>query len=120
MMKVKWIEVPIWGWAGRIIVGGTCVDYTKWANRHLKADAVDAGAGVWLGHAWLELGLPWAIWCGSLADTATLAHEALHITSGILGWRGLKLTDDSEEAYTYTMTHIIREALKPAGYKRIR
>lgn len=46
----------------------------------------------------------------SLYDISILAHEALHITHRILSRRGLLLTPDTEEAYTYLQQDIIKRA----------
>lgn len=46
----------------------------------------------------------------SLYEISILAHEALHVTNKILSKRGLYLTDETEEAYTYFQQYIIKEA----------
>lgn len=38
-----------------------------------------------------------------------LAHEVLHATFHILGYRGVELSDESEEAYTYLQDYFITE-----------
>lgn len=38
-----------------------------------------------------------------------LSHEALHVTSRVLRDRGLKLSDNSEEAFTYYIAWIVQE-----------
>lgn len=38
-----------------------------------------------------------------------VAHECFHAAHYILGRTGLKLTDDSEEAYAYYLEYLIRE-----------
>ena len=42
---------------------------------------------------------------------AVLAHEAFHATDFILDNAGLKLTNESDEAYAYLLDFIVREAL---------
>jgi hypothetical protein len=44
---------------------------------------------------------------GTPHEYAMLAHECLHATIEMLGSRGLKLKDASEEAYTYYMDYLI-------------
>lgn len=54
---------------------------------------------------------------------ATIAHEALHITKAALDRRGLKMTRDAEEAYTYQMESIVyrvNELMKQPLDRRIR
>lgn len=43
---------------------------------------------------------------------ASIAHEALHVAIEILISRGIPLTYDTEEAYTYLMGHLSREIYK--------
>jgi hypothetical protein len=42
-----------------------------------------------------------------------LAHEAFHAAHCILQSKGLRLTDDSEEAYAYFIEFIMRKTLMP-------
>lgn len=41
-----------------------------------------------------------------------ISHEALHATIRILDTRGIQMSNDSEEAYTYLQQYIIKEILK--------
>lgn len=41
-----------------------------------------------------------------------LSHEIGHVTNGILRRIGMKLSDDSEEAYTYLTQHLTMKAYK--------
>lgn len=43
---------------------------------------------------------------------AVMVHELSHATNEILRNAGMPLTEDSEEAYTYLLEHLTREALK--------
>ena len=43
---------------------------------------------------------------------ATIAHEVFHTVYRLLNSRGLKLTYESEEAFTYLMGHLSREIYK--------
>lgn len=42
----------------------------------------------------------------------TLVHELLHATDFILDYRGLKLVDGSDEAYTYLIGYLMEETMK--------
>jgi len=44
---------------------------------------------------------------GTPHEYAMLAHECLHATKDMLGSRGLKLRDASEEAYTYFLDYLV-------------
>ncbi len=105
-MRYLHITLTLWKWEGVILAGGTPADFAKWAKRYIDADISPQGGA--MGHAYVEMDKPWLLWLGDIKDVATLAHEALHITSGVLEARGLKHTDASEEAYTYTMEAIVR------------
>lgn len=43
---------------------------------------------------------------------SVLAHEALHCTDQVLSERGIRLTQDSDEAYTYFHESIMRRCLE--------
>lgn len=105
-MKCLEVRLGLWKWSGCVLAGGTPADFAAFAKKSIGAE-LDTDSGV-LGRAYLEKGQPWLLWVESAADVATLAHEALHITAGILEARGLKFDESSEEAYTYTMESIIR------------
>lgn len=49
---------------------------------------------------------------GSAQDTDILIHEVLHLVHAVLGQAGLKLCDESEEAYAYLAGHFAREIIK--------
>lgn len=108
-LKTTFVTLDIWKWQGSVLVGGTSADFKAWAKQYLDAD-ITTGENA-CGHAYVEYGKPWALWVESLQDVAALAHEALHVTAGILEARGLTFGAPSEEAYTYTMERIIRRAL---------
>lgn len=117
-MKYIDVSLSIWKWEGRILIGGSPSD----AKKHAKAFA-DAEANIGehaAGHAFVEYGKPWLLWLASLDDIPALSHEAFHITSGVLEARGLRLTDASEEAYTYTMEAIVRAAVTAKGWRKTR
>lgn len=108
-MKVVDITLDIWKWEGCVCVGGRSADFKAWAKKYADVD-VSTGSYA-AGHAYVEYGKPWLIWIESLKNTAALAHEALHVTGGILEARGLKYGEASEEAYTYTMECIMRQTM---------
>lgn len=114
-LKRKDIFLPLWKWGGVVLYGGNSQMFVTWAKLAMGAEPqVDSHA---CGHAYLEAGKPWLLWVENLTDVAALAHEALHITFGLLEARGLKPTVESEEAYTYTMEQIVRETLSRDGWK---
>jgi len=56
----------------------------------------------------------------SVTDQVTMTHELLHFTFHVLKTAGLKLSDESEEAYTYTLGYIqtkVWDKLKPKKKK---
>lgn len=56
-------------------------------------------------------GLFVVIWLKPSADVPTMAHEALHATWYLLKDKGLRLSEDSEEAYTYMLEWLLREIM---------
>lgn len=111
------VALSMWKWEGVIAVGGTIAEFVAFAKQH-GATKIEETAST-TGRAYVELGVPWFLWVKSLDDVPALAHEALHVTSGILECRGLKHTADSEEAYTYTMEGIIRAALTATEWETV-
>jgi hypothetical protein len=62
----------------------------------------------------------WYLWFPSAATAShTVAHECLHVTARVLMDRGVKLSLDSEETYTYYLSSLVREVEKSFTlYKR--
>jgi hypothetical protein len=117
---VKVIDVRLMPWKsdGVVVVGGTPEDFTEYAKRFGVEPQIGSQS---VGHAYYEYGKRWLIWVESLQNLPELAHEALHITGGLLEARGLKYSRDSEEAYCYTMEDILRQTLAPqAKWSRVR
>lgn len=44
-------------------------------------------------------------------DIAVVAHEILHLTFAVMCYIGVKISDDSEEAFTYYMDSILKKVL---------
>ena len=108
-MKQMLLTLKPWKWEGCVLVGGTSAEFAVWAKKYIDAD-IETGTNAAV-HAHVAYGKPWLLWVATLRDVPALAHEALHVAAGVLEGRGMKFTADSEEAYTYTMEHIIREVL---------
>jgi hypothetical protein len=116
-MKQITVTLDVWKWQGSVLVGGTSEDFKVWAKKYIDAE-ITTGTNA-AGHAYVEYGKPWLIWVESLKDIPALAHEALHVTAGILEARGLTFGAPSEEAYTYTMEFIIRQALTAKKWRQV-
>ena len=56
-------------------------------------------------------GLFVVFWLKSSADVPVIVHEAFHAVWYFLRDKGLKLSEDSEEAYTYMLEWLMREIL---------
>lgn len=109
-MQQTTIVLQPWKWQGIVIRGGTPDDFAHWVKLvlGLTIDIHENNAA----RAFVQMGQPWVIWLRDFKNIPALAHEALHVAAGILDSRGLKFSDDSEEAYTYTMEDIIRQILR--------
>lgn len=117
-MKSILIQLMPWRWQGAVIIGGTSKEFAAWAKDSLDID-IETGPNA-AGHAHLSEGKPWLIWLETLDNIPALAHEALHITAGLLEARGLHFTAASEEAYTYTMEDIIRQTLGAKKWEKVK
>ena len=117
---MKYIEIMLmpWKWGGRIVVGGTRAEIQAYAKKWLGIE-LSCPTRV-LGHAYIESGNPWLLWLKTLQDIPSLAHEAFHVTSGVLEDRGLKFSEASEEAYTYTMEDLLRQVLNSKRWIKVR
>ena len=114
-LRCKCIVLDVWKWEGLAMTGGTEPEFVGFARRLVGTGIEEAGSSK--GRAYAKPGCPWLLWVESLDDVPELAHEALHITAGILEMRGLKHAAESEEAYTYTMEHILRHVLDRDGWQ---
>lgn len=116
-MRVTFFRLHTWKWEGAVCVGGTSADFVRFAKKWIDVDVISGEHAA--GHAYVGYGKPWLLWVESLKNVPALAHEALHVTAGILEARGLKHSADSEEAYTYTMEEIIRNTLTAKKWKAV-
>lgn len=116
-MKALTLRLDPWKWMGVVLVGGTPDQARAWLKKETGIEP-NIGAHA-VGHAYVNYGQPWLLWMDSADDVATLAHEALHIASGVLEHRGLKFTADSEEAYTYTMEFIVRAVRSCRNWREV-
>ncbi len=111
------MDLMPWKWEGVVLHGGSGLRYRKWAKDALTIDvSADNGCAA---HAYVLRGAPWLLWLADLTDIPSLAHEALHVTAGVLEARGMTLTRESEEAYTYTLEDIIRQTLAVKKWTKV-
>ncbi len=117
---VRYLDIVLepWKWSGRVLVGGTPELFAAYVKRH-TGETPEVGKAS-CGHAFVHAGMPWFLWLESKEDVAALAHEALHIASGVLEGRGMLHTAASEECYCYTMESIIRKVLGRKGWRTCR
>jgi hypothetical protein len=116
-MRIKFINLDIWGWEGAIVLGGTDAQLCSLVQKKLGTHLERSDA---LGRAVMDDTKPWVLWAKHPKDAATIAHEALHIAFGVLRARGVQPSPKSEESYTYTMCYIVRQALDKKGFRHIR
>jgi hypothetical protein len=115
-MKEKHITLAIWKWEGKVLAGGSAEQFAAFIKREIGAE-IEVGSNS-AGHAYVAYGQPWYLWVDSLDNVPTLAHEVFHVTTGVLEARGMKYSSAGEEAYTYTLEYIMREALNKKGWRR--
>lgn len=116
-MKVKVINLAIWKWDGTVVVCEDRRDYERFALAEgVTLDQYDHSNG----HAYVEDAKPWLLWIPKIEMVPELVHEAVHIACGVLDARGMTHRRESEEAYCYTIEHIVRNTLNPDGWSSVR
>lgn len=108
-LKMAVFPNPVWGWDLVVFHGGTFAEVMLYVEKFIGISCEYTTEA--LGHCWIDNGKPLAIWIHDLKDIPTLVHELMHATFGMLGRRGLSHSGDSEEAYTYTLQHILTRVL---------
>jgi hypothetical protein len=48
------------------------------------------------------------IWLPDTDDTSVINHELMHASIDIMRWTGMKLNDETEEAYAYEMQYLTK------------
>lgn len=107
---LKNIYVPIYGVTVSVLIADTCKDaaesnkvfrkvfkHTEWSSQGYYC--VDKKKAIK------------AIVLRGDASMSTIAHECLHATFDILSDAGMALSNDSEEAYTYLLGHLVDQVL---------
>jgi hypothetical protein len=102
-----------WKWDAVVLVG----ESTERVNRFIEGLGITPNAGTELGHAWVYDGKPAVLWVRTLRDVPVLVHEAIHLVSGVLTARGLKLCPESEEALTYGVEDLLRRIFAQRRWK---
>ena len=117
-IRCKNIDLEVWKWHGTAFVGGSLAQFASIVKQDVGGDVNVEDYHT--GYTYLAPGVSWFLWVDSLDNVPTLAHEAFHVASGILEARGLALSRDSEEAYTYTLEHIMRQVLDKHGWRYVK
>lgn len=111
------VNLPMWRSSGLVFIDKNPAVMKKYVLKNLyldlQQDLSDAA-----GFAWTPEEDPnhWIIWLANGRDIPELTHEAFHITSNVLRHRGVVLSNDSEEAFAYTLTSIVDQIL--AGIRK--
>lgn len=108
------VPVSVWNW-DVVAFYGTDRAQLQQTLRPLGISCDDVSA---LGQTWIIENAPIVVWVEDITDTATLAHEVMHAVFGMLAYRGLKHSAESEEAYTYTVSYIL-ESLRTGKWKKV-
>lgn len=118
-MKSKIITMNPWGWHGNLVVGGDPATFSKKLTRQLGLHEYGGSPKGLQGWTWLPQAQSWIIWVADLENIPVLAHEGLHMVSGILEVRGVSHTKESEEAYAYTLQDFMTQALEQKGWTNV-
>ena len=79
------------------------------------AESTAGNQGLTAFHSELRTAVVWVMAANAerltAKETAALAHELMHVSFHYLDDIGMKLTEESEEAFTYLTEHLITEVL---------
>ena len=129
MAKVKYIGCDIYK-RGIDVFIGTPKELQKWSKKHFNEDKGDEefnrsleecsyGAGDFhYGNGYAVVRIP--KFPKTPKEVAVLVHELLHATSWLLWYSGIEFDNDNinNEAYTYLLEHLTRNALEKNGYEK--
>lgn len=115
-MKWKPISLSLWRFSGIAFSGGTFEEFERFLkevfNIELAFPAAPAGC-----YVFDNVNDIWLIWVKSSTSHGEIAHEASHVAFRVLNRLGLVHTEDSEEAFTYTLTYILDQFYYPKNWK---
>lgn len=116
--RIKPIRIGMWRSHGILAKGGTISDVERMARKlyGVSPEFTPEEAANIPGIAFTERD-PWLMWVEDGDKMPEVAHEAFHVTAGILRARGMKLSEESEEAYTYTLTALLEAFCEKKGWK---
>ncbi len=118
LRRWRWRD-PIYG-AGVVLLRGSGVAALHWLTAtfgsvtEFDGSPDMAGQTAWVerdGKRWVVIWFP-AFSAAKVEDLSMLAHESYHAADFVLSDRGLKPSDDSDEAYAYYLSWVFRECLK--------
>lgn len=130
MAKVKYIRCDIYK-RGIDIFIGTPEELQKWSKKTFNEDKDDEEFNRGLeecsyGSADFHYGNGYAVvripeFPENPVDTATLVHELFHATAWLLWYSGVEFDNRNvnNEAYTYLLEHLTRNALETEGYEEV-
>lgn len=111
-MRSFTIKDPLYGTKLRVVVCPKPKAFTHFAE-HYNVHDIDFRSyhGLFF-HNDADKYMIWiARWSGSALDHGVLAHEIMHYVFQVTRSVGLKLSSESEEAYTYLFDHIYTKVL---------
>ena len=130
MAKVKYIRCDIYK-RGIDIFIGTPEELQKWSKKTFNEDKDDEEFNRGLeecsyGAADFHYGNGYAVvripeFPKNPTDTAALVHELFHATAWLLWYSGVEFDNrnSNNEAYTYLLEHLTRNALETEGYEEV-
>lgn len=121
-MKMAHIRLGLWKADVIVLHGGTQKEFKAFVLKEYGEHIDDAPYAQ--GQCFLDLdkGLPPTLWVERLEDTSTLVHELQHVVFRLLGFRGMGLAPNSEEAYTYTTSLLLETILNipKRGWEKVK
>ena len=103
MREIRLLD-PVYGAEIYLLIGGTTEEVAERTGDKTFQNSYKG----YCFHDMEEPYRPFYVWVES-PQLPLLCHELFHLTVTVLGDKGLSLTDESEEAYTYWFENIMEQ-----------
>lgn len=130
LTEVWWTQ-DSWDFEFHFLHGGTCKNYDEWlrhvthGSHSLRMDEETEDSSAF--HMLITGGYgPRSVvflkdkWTGTPRQMGALTHELIHCIMKMLAYKGVKPSEDSEEAYAYLAGSIFEDLMRVLGLKYFR
>jgi hypothetical protein len=114
--RFAYFDTPPWKYQVGVLYG-PAKECDKWVKKNIDPNlTVEEYSD---GMTFRKFGKPILIWVKDIKKMSTLVHEILHAVFFILDDRGVILSEESEETYTYTVSDLLDQILKHKKWKAV-